>query len=42
VILSDVVVEAIRKELRRQTAYNGDPGRIGQIIREAVLRPELL
>lgn len=42
VLLSEVVVEAIRKELRRQTSHNADVGEIHRILRGEVLRPESL
>ncbi|MEV5552414.1 hypothetical protein AB0L44_02055 [Nonomuraea wenchangensis] len=42
VILSDVVTDAIRKELRRQTNHNADVGEIHRILRSEVLRPETL
>ncbi|SEU37003.1 type I restriction enzyme HsdR N-terminal domain-containing protein [Nonomuraea wenchangensis] len=42
VILSDVVTEAVRKELRRQTNHNADVGEILRILRSEVLRPETL
>ncbi|MGN9787012.1 hypothetical protein ACTMTF_36705 [Nonomuraea sp. ZG12] len=42
VLLSDVVADAIRKELRRQTNHNADVSEIHQILRGEVLRPETL
>ncbi|MFB9723199.1 type I restriction enzyme HsdR N-terminal domain-containing protein [Planobispora longispora] len=42
VLLSDVVVEAVRKEVRRQTSYNADVTEIHRILREEVLRSEIL
>lgn len=42
VLLSDTVVDVVRKELRRRTGYNGDDGDLARIIRKDVLRPELL
>ncbi|WP_084517831.1 type I restriction enzyme HsdR N-terminal domain-containing protein [Microtetraspora niveoalba] len=42
VLLSDVVADAIRKELRRQTNYNADVNEIHRILRGEVLRPETL
>jgi hypothetical protein len=42
VLLSDVVVDAVRKELRRQTGYNGDAGELARALREEVIRPEAL
>lgn len=41
-LLSDSVVEAVRKELRRQTAYNGEVGKIKQILQGEVIRADLL
>ncbi|MEU6713174.1 hypothetical protein ABZ897_16960 [Nonomuraea sp. NPDC046802] len=42
VLLSDVVADAIRKELRRQTNHNADVSEIHRILRGEVLRPETL
>ncbi|MFB4283443.1 hypothetical protein ACBJ59_49635 [Nonomuraea sp. MTCD27] len=42
VLLSDVVTDAVRKELRRQTNHNADVGEIHRILRNEVLRPETL
>ncbi|MEU8252121.1 hypothetical protein [Nonomuraea sp. NPDC048916] len=42
VLLSDVVADAIRKELRRQTNHNADASEIHRILRDEVLRPETL
>lgn len=41
VVTSDVVLEAIRKELRRQTSYNCDVAEIKRAIESDVLRPDL-
>jgi predicted type IV restriction endonuclease len=41
VMLSDPMIEALRKELRKQTGYNGDPSELKKTVREAVIRPEL-
>jgi hypothetical protein len=40
VMLSEIVLEAIRKEVRRQTGHNADAKDIGRILREDVLRPD--
>jgi predicted type IV restriction endonuclease len=40
VVLSEVVLEAIRKEVRRQTSHNADAKDIARILREEVLRPD--
>ncbi|NUW46292.1 type I restriction enzyme HsdR N-terminal domain-containing protein [Nonomuraea rhodomycinica] len=42
VLLSEGVVDAVRRELRRQTSYNADPTEIHRILREEVLRSEAL
>ncbi|MCF6473747.1 hypothetical protein FAF44_35985 [Nonomuraea sp. MG754425] len=42
VLRSDVVIDAVRKELRRQTSHNADANEIDRILREEVLRPEAL
>jgi hypothetical protein len=41
VMLSDSLIEALRKELRRQTGYNGDPAELKKTVCEDVIRPEL-
>jgi hypothetical protein len=41
IVLSENVIEAIRKELRRQTSYNGDPAELAAILKNEVLRTEL-
>lgn len=41
VMLSDSVIEALRKELRRQTGYNGDPSELKKTVCEKIIRPEL-
>ena len=41
IVLSDTVVEAIRKELRRQTSYNGDVDELAKILKTDVLRQDL-
>lgn len=42
VLVSDVVLEAIRKEIRRRTNHNGDVDEIEKILKAEVLRPDLL
>ena len=42
ILLSDTLLDAVRKELRRQTGYNGDLGDLARIIREDVIRAEAL
>jgi hypothetical protein len=42
VITSDVVLEHIRKELRRQTSHNVDAKELRDLIRKTVLRPEVV
>jgi hypothetical protein len=42
VLLSDAVVDAVRKELRRQTGYNGDVAEIARALRDQVIRAEAL
>lgn len=42
VVLSDVVIDAIRKEVRRQTSHNADIQDIARILRADVLRPDTL
>ncbi len=42
VLLSDVVTDSIRKELRRSTGQNVDTGEISRLLRETVLRPECI
>lgn len=41
VLTSEVVVEAIRKELRRQTSYNCETTQIKRVLVAEVLRPDL-
>jgi hypothetical protein len=40
VLVSDVVVDAVRKELRRRTGYNGDAVELTRALREEVIRVE--
>jgi predicted type IV restriction endonuclease len=42
VVLSEVVLEAIRKEVRRQSSHNAEAKDLARILRENVLRPESL
>jgi predicted type IV restriction endonuclease len=42
VVLSESVVEAVRKELRRQTSYNGDVDELRRILEGEVIRAELV
>ncbi|MQA88537.1 MAG: hypothetical protein GEV03_28970 [Streptosporangiales bacterium] len=41
-LLSESVVDAVRKELRRRTSYNGDIAELARILREQVIRPDAL
>ncbi|MEV7965161.1 type I restriction enzyme HsdR N-terminal domain-containing protein [Sphaerisporangium sp. NPDC088356] len=42
VVLSEVVLESIRKEVRRQTSHNAETKDLARILREEVLRPDAL
>ena len=42
VITSPVVIEQIRKELRRQTSHNMDAGELCDLLKSSVLRSEAL
>ncbi len=42
ILTSDSVIEAVRKELRRQTDYNSKNGEIKNALEREVIRPELL
>jgi hypothetical protein len=42
IVLSDSVIEAVRKELRRQTAYNVDLTELRRVLSNEVIRSELL
>jgi hypothetical protein len=42
VMLSDSMIEALRKELRKQTGYNGDLSKLKKSVCEEVIRPELV
>ncbi len=41
-MLSDAVIEALRKELRKQTGYKGDLSELKKTVREEVVRSELV
>lgn len=41
IVLSETVVEAVRKELRRQTSFNGDVDQLRQVLASEVIRAEL-
>jgi hypothetical protein len=41
-ILSETVVDQIRKELRPLNRHNVAPAELGQLIKSSVLRPECL
>jgi hypothetical protein len=42
VVLSESVVDSVRKELRRRTGFNGDPAALAAIIRNDVIHSDLL
>jgi predicted type IV restriction endonuclease len=42
VVLSETVVEAVRKELRRQTSFNGDVDELRRVLKSEVIRAELV
>lgn len=42
VLLSDSVLDAIRKEVRRQSGYNATVEDLGRTLRSGVIRPDLL
>lgn len=42
ILMSDPVVEAVRKELRRSTGHSAKPEDIGVLLRETVIRSESL
>ncbi|MGW5263029.1 hypothetical protein ACWEQG_18805 [Microbispora sp. NPDC004025] len=42
VLLTPVILDAVRKELRRQTGHNADEKEIERILQAEVLRPDLL
>ena len=42
VLLSDVVLEEIRKELKSQTSHNAETGEVARLLKTTVIRPECL
>jgi hypothetical protein len=40
--LSEVVLDTVRKEVRRRTGFNGDTAELARVIRDEVIRPEAL
>ena len=40
VITSDTIIDQTRKELRRQTGHNVEPGELRELLKASVLRPE--
>jgi hypothetical protein len=42
VIVTDPVIEHIRRELRRRTGHNMDPAELSELITSSVLRPDAL
>lgn len=42
ILLSDKIVDEVKKELRRQTGYVADTGRITEALKTEVIRPEAL
>lgn len=42
IVLSETVVEAVRKELRRQTSYNGEADELRRVLQQDVIRAELV
>jgi predicted type IV restriction endonuclease len=42
VLLSDAVVDAVRREIRRASKYNPEADEVARILRSEVIRPELL
>jgi len=42
VIVTDPVLEQIRRELRRRTGHNMDPAELSELITSSVLRPDAL
>jgi hypothetical protein len=42
ILLSEVVVDAVRRELRRQTGYNGEVVEIARALRDEVIRADAL
>ncbi|MCU1472163.1 type I restriction enzyme HsdR N-terminal domain-containing protein [Amnibacterium sp.] len=42
VLMTDAVVDAVRKEIKRASRYNPEPDEVARILRSEVIRPELL
>ena len=42
VIVTDPLLEQIRRELRRRTGHNMDPAELSELITSSVLRPDAL
>jgi hypothetical protein len=42
ILTSDTILEQIRKELRRQTGHNIDSEKIGELLRQTVIRSEIV
>lgn len=42
VITSDMIIDQIRKELRRQTGHNVEPAELRELLKTSILRPECL
>jgi len=42
VIVTDPVIDQIRRELRRRTGHNMDPAELSELITSSVLRPDAL
>lgn len=40
--MTDAVVDAVRKEIKRASRYNPEPDEVARILRSEVIRPELL
>jgi hypothetical protein len=41
-LLSDTLIEELRKELRRRTGHNAEPKELSRLLRETVIRPDSL
>ncbi|HET8589074.1 MAG TPA: hypothetical protein VFM01_05525 [Nakamurella sp.] len=41
VLMSEPVVDALRKELRRQTGHNADAAALASLVKDTVIRPDL-
>jgi len=42
IIVTDPVIDQIRRELRRRTGHNMDPAELSELITSSVLRPDAL